>query len=65
MILPFLIIIPLLAAFLITLISGEKDNWAIVLSVLAEMSLLTLALFSFFTTGNDTFVYEMRDGKFR
>ncbi|MBU0711401.1 NADH/ubiquinone/plastoquinone (complex I) [bacterium] len=63
MILPFLIIIPLLAAFLITLISGEKDNWAIVLSVLAEMSLLTLALFSFFTTGYDTFVYEMSGWK--
>ncbi|HCK99333.1 MAG TPA: NADH/ubiquinone/plastoquinone (complex I) [Candidatus Marinimicrobia bacterium] len=63
MILPFLIIIPLLAAFLITLISGEKDNWAIVLSILAVISLLALALFSFFTTGNDTFIYEMSGWK--
>jgi len=63
MILPFLIIIPLLAAFLITLISGEKDNWAIVLSILAVISLLALALFSFFTTGNDTYVYEMSGWK--
>ena len=63
MILPFLIIIPLLAAFLITLISGEKDNWAIVLSILAAMSLLALSLFSFFTTGNDTYVYEMSGWK--
>jgi multicomponent Na+:H+ antiporter subunit D len=63
MILPFLIIIPLLAAFLITLISGEKDNWAIVLSVLAVISLLALSLFSFFTTGNETFIYEMSGWK--
>ncbi len=63
MILPFLIIIPLLAAFLISLISGEKDNWAIVLSILAVISLLVLSLFSFFTTGKDTFVYEMSGWK--
>lgn len=63
MILPFIIIIPLLAAFLITLISGEKDNWAIVLSILAVLSLLILALFCFFSTGNDTYVYEMSGWK--
>jgi len=63
MILPFLIIIPLLAAFLITLISGKKDNWAIVLSILAVISLLALSLFSFFTTGNETFIYEMSGWK--
>lgn len=63
MILPFLIIIPLLAAFLITLISGDKDNWAIVLSILAVISLLALSVFSFFTTGNETFVYEMSGWK--
>jgi multicomponent Na+:H+ antiporter subunit D len=63
MILPFLIIIPLLAAFLIALISGEKDNWAIVLSILAEISLLALALFSFFSTGQETLVYEMSGWK--
>ena len=63
MILPFLIIIPLLAAFLISLISGEKDNWAIILSILAVLSLLILSLFSFFNTGNDTFVYEMSGWK--
>jgi len=63
MILPFIIIIPLLAAFLITLISGEKDNWAIVLSILAVLSLLILALFSFFTTGDETFIYEMSGWK--
>ena len=63
MILPFLIIIPLLAAFLITLISGDKDNWAIVLSILAAISLLALSIFSFFTTGNETFIYEMSGWK--
>ena len=31
MILPYFIIVPLLAAFLIALIAGEKDEWAVIL----------------------------------
>ncbi|MDD5230236.1 MAG: proton-conducting transporter membrane subunit [Candidatus Marinimicrobia bacterium] len=63
MILPFLIIIPLLAAFLITLISGGRDSWAIVFSILAVISLLALSVFSFLSTGSQTFIYEMSGWK--
>jgi len=59
MILPFFIIIPLLAAFLIALISGDRDYWAIIVSVLAMISLAVLALFAFITIGGKTIVYEM------
>ena len=59
MILPFFIIIPLLTAFLITLISGKKDNWAIILSIIAALSLLVLTVFSFVTIGGNTVVYNM------
>ena len=59
MILPFFIIIPLLAAFLITLISGKKDNWAIILSIIAALSLLVLSVFSFVTVDGNTVVYNM------
>jgi len=59
MILPFFIIIPLLAAFLITLISGKKDDWAIILSIIAALSLLVLSVFSFVTNGGNTVVYNM------
>ncbi len=59
MILPFFIIIPLLAAFLIALISGERDNWAIAVAVIAMLALLCLALFGFVTIGAQTQVYQM------
>jgi len=59
MILPYFIIIPLLAAFLITLISGKKDDWAIILSVIAVSALLLLSVFAFFGLGSQTLVYEM------
>ncbi|MCD6100282.1 MAG: NADH/ubiquinone/plastoquinone (complex I) [Candidatus Marinimicrobia bacterium] len=63
MILPFFVIIPLLAAFLITLISGKKDNWAIILSILAELSVLVLAVFCYFFKLDDVFVYSMSGWK--
>jgi len=59
MILPFFIIIPLLTAFLIMLISGKKDDWAIILSIIAALSLLVLSVFSFVTIGGNTVVYNM------
>ncbi len=59
MMLPFFIIIPLLAAFLIALISGERDYWAIIVSVLALITLSLLALFNFSLIGAKTIVYEM------
>lgn len=59
MILPYYIIIPLLAAFLISLIAGKKDNWAVILSVISVTALLVLSLFSFITMKEETVVYEM------
>lgn len=53
MILPFFIIIPLLTAFLIALISGERDNWAISMAIIAMLALLILALFGFGTVTSD------------
>ncbi len=59
MILPYFIIIPLLTTFLVTLIAGKKDNWAIVLSFISVTSLLVLSLFAFITMMNDTVSYEL------
>jgi multicomponent Na+:H+ antiporter subunit D len=59
MILPYYIIIPLLAAFLITLIAGKKDNWAIILSFIAVSALLVLSVFSFVVMKDETITYEM------
>lgn len=59
MILPYYIIIPLLATFLITLIAGKKDNWAIILSFIAASSLLVLSVFSFVVMKDETVIYEM------
>ncbi len=59
MILPYFVIIPLLAAFLITLISGKKDNWAIILSILAIICLLVLSFVGFFSSKTETLVYEL------
>lgn len=59
MILPYYIIIPMLAAFLISLIAGKKDNWAVILSVIAASALLILSLFSFITMKQETITYSM------
>lgn len=59
MILPYFILIPLLSAFLITLIAGEKDEWAILLSFISTLSLLILSLFSFFAMNSEVITYEM------
>ncbi|HOG75656.1 MAG TPA: hypothetical protein PLQ47_05445, partial [Candidatus Marinimicrobia bacterium] len=59
MILPFFIIIPLLTAFIITLIAGERDNWAVILSILAVVSLLILSVYCFVSLNGRTLVYEM------
>ncbi|HSL89377.1 MAG TPA: proton-conducting transporter membrane subunit [Ignavibacteriaceae bacterium] len=59
MILPYYIIIPLLAAFLISLIAGKKDNWAVILSVIAVSALLILSLFSFISMRDETITYSM------
>jgi multicomponent Na+:H+ antiporter subunit D len=60
MILPFFVIVPLLAAFLIALISGERDNWAISVAIIAMLALFLLALFGFITVTqtNTPQVYE-------
>ncbi len=59
MILPYFIIIPLLAAFIISLIAGKKDNWAVILSVIASSALLVLSLFSFISMKEETITYSM------
>lgn len=59
MIIPYFIIIPLLAAFIISLIAGDKDEWAVILSTIATSFLLILSVFSFATMQNETIVYEM------
>ncbi len=59
MILPYYIIIPLLAAFLITLIAGKKDDWAVFLSFIAVSAVLVLSVFSFVVMKEETVTYEM------
>ena len=59
MILPYYIIIPLLASFLITMIAGKKDNWAVILSVISVSAVLVLSLYSFITMKEQTVTYEM------
>jgi multicomponent Na+:H+ antiporter subunit D len=59
MILPYFVVIPLLAAFLIILIAGEKDDWAIILSIIAVISLVVLSIFSFVTGHTETLVYSL------
>ena len=59
MILPYYVIIPLLTAFLITLIAGKKDYWAIILSFIAVSALLLLSVFSFITMKEETVTYVM------
>jgi len=63
MILPFFIIIPLLTAFVITLISGERDDWAVILSIIVEISLLILSVFCFFRVDGTAVIYKMSNWK--
>ncbi len=59
MILPYFIIVPLLAAFLITLIAGKKDNWGIGISVLTAVILTGLSIVTFVLSRHETLVYQM------
>jgi len=59
MILPFFVIIPLLAAFLIALISGDREDWAAILSILSVIILLVLSVYGFFALSETTSIYEM------
>lgn len=59
MILPYFIIIPLLAAFIITLIASEKDDWAVILSFVSSIVMLILSVFVFVNTRNNTITYSM------
>ena len=59
MILPSFIIIPLLAAFIIALISGKKDDWAIIISVIAVLSVVVLSVYAFFGMDTQTMTYAM------
>jgi len=59
MILPIFIIVPLLAAFLIPLVSRRRDEGAVVLALAAVASLLGLAVTAFIGLGGGTWVYRM------
>ena len=59
MTLPYFVIIPLIAAFVITLIAGKKDVWGRVLALLSSAALLALALVEFFQLNGRTLIYEM------
>ncbi len=56
---PYFIIIPLLAAFLITLVAGKKDVWGIVVSLVSCAAMLIMALISYLRLGGQTIIYEM------
>jgi len=59
MILPLLIIVPLLTAFLIAFIGGKKDTAAVILTLVAVTILLCMSLYSFIITGAQTQTYQM------
>ena len=59
MIVPYFIILPLLSAFLITLIAGKKDIWAALISIVTTAGLLCLAIISYFQNGAHPQVYQM------
>lgn len=63
MILPYYIIIPLLTAFIISLIAGKKDTYAIWLSFLASTALLILSIYSFVINKHETITYTMSGWK--
>lgn len=59
MILPYFIIIPLFAAFLIALIGGRRDRWGIFVSLAATLILFILSLYAIITMNGETVVYVM------
>ncbi|MBN2281989.1 MAG: NADH/ubiquinone/plastoquinone (complex I) [Candidatus Marinimicrobia bacterium] len=59
MIIPYLIIMPLLAAFLITLISGKGDTWGVIFSILTEITLIILSVIGFILVLENPLVYNM------
>lgn len=59
MILPFYVIIPLLAAFLVALTGIKKDNLAIVFSVLSTGLLIVLSVFGFSRVLEQSMLYQM------
>ncbi len=63
MILPYYIIIPLLTAFIISLIAGKKDIYAIWLSFIATTALLILSIYSLLTSKHETITYTMSGWK--
>jgi len=59
MTLPIFIIIPLAAAFLISLVGRKKDFWGPLLAVAATVAVFVLSLITFFQLGAGIRVYEM------
>lgn len=59
MIIPYLIIMPLLAAFLITLISGKNDTWGVLFSILSEVTMIILSVIGFVMSLTKPIVYNM------
>ena len=58
MIIPYLIIMPLLAAFLITLISGKGDTWGVIFAILTEITMILLSVIGFVLTRGNPLVYN-------
>ncbi|TRZ87823.1 NADH/ubiquinone/plastoquinone (complex I) [bacterium] len=59
MTLPIFIIIPLAAAFLISLVGRKKDFWGPLLAIAATVAVFVLSLITFFQLGAGIRVYEM------
>ncbi len=63
MIIPYLIIMPLLAAFLITLISGKGDTWGVIFSILTEITMIILSVIGFILASGSPIAYNLSDWK--
>jgi multicomponent Na+:H+ antiporter subunit D len=59
MILPYFVIIPLGAAFLIVLISGRRETVAAALSLAAAAALTVLSVYAFVVQSGETLVYSL------
>ena len=59
MILPLVIAIPLLAAFLITFIGGRDDRLGVGIAITGVLVVLVLALYAYFLHGGERLVYEI------
>jgi multicomponent Na+:H+ antiporter subunit D len=59
MITPYFVIIPLLAAFLIPLLSKRRETGAVLLSLAVAASLLVLSGYAFFGLSGESLVYRM------